>query len=87
MCDDDAQGDPGDTMAEVVGRMVKRLRQHCDAVQVLAVKYDADEDQTYTVSDGAGNWQARYGAMREWLVRTEARSRHRATRDDESDDD
>lgn len=83
---DDASRDIGETLTEVVDRMVKRLRQHCDAVQVVAVKFDDESGDTHTVTDGAGNWQARCGAMRAWVIRAEEEVRHDARRVAESDD-
>lgn len=89
MLDDDAPDathDIGETLAEVVDRMVKRLRQHCDAVQIIAVKYDNSDDQTYTVTNGGGNWQARYGAMKGWVIRADEGCRVDAREARESDD-
>lgn len=84
--DDDAPADVGEVLAEVVGRMVKRLHQHCDAVQIVAVKYDDATADTHTVSDGAGLWAARYGAMKTWVIRADEGIRYDARQARESDD-
>lgn len=52
------------------------LNEHFDAVHIFASVHEAgQEDGTVNVSYGLGNWFARYGQIREWLVKTDERSR------------
>lgn len=51
----------------------KALGEHFDAVEILVSRHDADG--TRTVAKGCGNWHARLGVVREWLVNTEEQIR------------
>jgi hypothetical protein len=86
MADLDADDREPEPLDELLARMVRRLKPHCDAVQIVAVRYVEADDETFVASDGAGNWQTRYGAMRSWMVRADARARRDAVRDEDDDD-
>ena len=46
------------------------LRKHFEHVQVFAQR-SAGDGATRTAQYGEGNWYARYGQVREWLLRKE----------------
>lgn len=52
---------------ERIEKAVEALGEHFDAVQIFAVRTDTDGTLTY--SKGCGNWFARYGQIRTWLVK------------------
>jgi hypothetical protein len=62
---------------------IERLKQasenlgvHFDTVQILATRHIPGEDEgTINVSYGVGNWCARYGQTKEWLIRCDARTK------------
>ena len=43
-----------------------------DAVQLFATKHDPAGGGTIVLHYGEGNWYARYGQVKEWVVRREA---------------
>lgn len=54
------------------------LIEHFDSVQILATKHEPEiEDGTVHVSLGAGNWYARYGQAKEWLLRCDETAKQR----------
>lgn len=48
---------------------VNSLREHFPHVQILATWEDDDTHNTYDMFRGKGNWYARMGMAREFLVR------------------
>lgn len=61
---------------ELLRKHVEQLGEHFDAVTILCTRHEqGTEDGTVQISDGCGNWFARYGHIREWLLRSEERSR------------
>lgn len=48
-----------------INRHLSMLREHFDAVEIVAVRHVSDEDGTAGMHFGAGNWYARMGAMEE----------------------
>lgn len=58
-------------MAEV-DKALNVLGEHFDSVQILCTRYKGGDDGgTVNISRGTGNWFARYGQMKEWLIREE----------------
>ena len=52
------------------------LGEHFDAVQIFASRHEAEvEDGTVTVHDGVGNWHARIGQVRDWIIRQDEHTR------------
>lgn len=48
------------------------LGEHFDSVMIFATRHEPAEHQgTLTFRWGSGNWYARYGHVREWLIREE----------------
>lgn len=62
----------------------KSLAEHFDAVEIFVSRHDLDG--TRTICKGCGNWHARLGIVREWLINTEEQIREEgreiARRDD-----
>lgn len=60
---------------KLVQLAVDQLIEHFDTVQVLVTRCNGDEDGTVSVSLGAGNWFARYGHVKDWIVKEEEKVR------------
>lgn len=70
---------------ELIDGYIDQLGEHFDTVQIFVTRHmPAELDGTITVNRGAGNWCARYGQVREWLIYEEEKIRavaHRPTDD------
>lgn len=69
-----SQNDP-DELREMVDRHVNALSEHFDTVQIYVTRQEGEKDQTRGINRGAGNWFARFGQVREWVVYEEERMR------------
>lgn len=58
------------------------LGEHFDTVQILVTRHEEGETGTVNASWGTGNWFARFGQVREWVIKSEERSRELIRRDD-----
>jgi len=59
---------------ELVDAFVEKLGEHFDCVQIFCSRHmPAELDGTITINRGAGNWCARFGQVREWVVYQDAR--------------
>lgn len=54
-----------------VEKSARELMEHFDSIQIIATRYEPDEKETVTISRGIGNWSARYGSVRESMVKME----------------
>lgn len=52
----------------------EKLLEFFDNVQVFATRYDG-KDGTVSAKYGGGNWFARYGQVREWLIKEDESAR------------
>jgi hypothetical protein len=77
MTHDDADrpddGPTPDELVAIVRSHVARLAEHFDTCQVFVTRHASDEAGTHTFQLGGGNWCARFGQVREWVVKEEAR--------------
>lgn len=52
---------------------VARLSEHCDAVTIfISRRREFGRDGTLRAVFGAGNWYARYGQVKQWIIAEEA---------------
>lgn len=59
-----------------INEAMEKLSEHFDSVQILCTRYKGGDDGgTVNIARGTGNWFARYGQMKEWLIREEETSR------------
>jgi hypothetical protein len=79
-----------DTDKNHVEKALLALGEHFDCVQIFATRYDTEGDGeergTRHVAMGSGNWFARYGHIRSWIIEEDARSRADACHDEEDED-
>jgi hypothetical protein len=67
---------------EMVRKHLSTLSEHFDTVQVF-VQRTASEGGTMTLHLGTGNWYARYGQVREWIIKREEEARIESRKDEE----
>ena len=61
---------------KLVRKVVDELIEHFDTCTVLVTRHDqAALNGTESIVMGAGNWFARYGHIRSWLLRQEEKSK------------
>lgn len=61
---------------ELVKKHVEALGEHFDSVHIFCTRHEAGEENgTVQLNQYAGNFFARYGQVREWLIRQEEQSR------------
>lgn len=66
-----------------IKRVVAELGEHFDTVQVFATRCeDGTLDGTINVQFGAGNWFARYGQVRNWIVKEDEAIRAEVRKDE-----
>ena len=75
-----------DDRQEVLQRQVTVLREHFDAVQVVAVRSASDGTTTRFVH-GDGCWYSRMGSVRSWMVREDEIERLAVHQEIEGDED
>lgn len=63
-----------ETEMKMVEKAANELSEHFDSVQIFVSRYDS-EDGTVNITNGIGNWYARYGHVKEWCVKSEERTR------------
>lgn len=59
----------GEELERIVKSHVAQLSEHFDSVQIVCTKQH--EGGTIVVPYGEGNWFARYGSVKEWVVKRE----------------
>lgn len=65
-----------------VTEALNSLGEHFDSVHIFATRHEpATENGTVAVQRGVGNWFARYGQVREWVLKRDESSREQARRD------
>lgn len=69
----------------MVKQHCEQLIEHFDTVQIFATRCDGTEDGTVAVQLGLGNWYAREGQVREWIVKNDEVARIEARKDEEKD--
>lgn len=68
---------------ERIKRSVATLGEFFDTVQVFCTKsIGEDAGNTTSFHTGSGNWFARYGQVREWLIKKDEQAREEARGDD-----
>lgn len=71
---------------DLIQKHVSALEEHFDTVMIFATRHDpAEAGGTEHCSMGGGNWYARFGQVKEWVIRQEemARVHVRVNQEDE----
>jgi hypothetical protein len=62
---------------------VEALASKFDTVQIFVTRHDITTGGTVSVNSGAGNWYARRGQVREWMIQQEELMRMAVYEEDE----
>ena len=66
----------GDADVKMLREAAEKLSEHFDSVHIFTTRYESSLDHgTVNVNYGTGNWFARYGQIRTWLVKAEEQTR------------
>lgn len=68
---------------EKVKRACADLGEHFDTVQIFTTRHEPTEGGTRNISWGSGNWFARYGQTKNWIVHEDERIREDLRKDTE----
>lgn len=69
---------------KIVRRFMDEIGEHVDTVQVFVTrKRDDGSSATSYLTDGTGNWFARYGQVKLWLDLEEEKECRKAWKDEE----
>ena len=69
-------------LEDLVDRKIRELIEHCDSVQIFITTRPEGTDLTESIDRGAGNWYARFGQVKEWVVAKEHCIKLREERDE-----
>ena len=70
--------------SDQVNKLVAELGEHYDTVQVFVTRHESGEQRgTVHAEAGLGNWYARYGQIKEWVVRQESRAGCEAVKEED----
>lgn len=83
--DDDDGESTGDREMQILRSHALQLHEHFESVQIIVTRHDVEEDGTVLAHHGEGNWFARYGSVKEWLLKLETRTKREVMR--EGDDE
>ena len=62
-----------------VEECLRHLGEHFDTVQIFTTRHE--EGDTKSVQKGVGNWYARYGQVRQWVVAMDEAERVQSRKD------
>ncbi len=77
---DNASSNEHSELVKMIDKHVNELAEHFDGVHIFVNRNEGHADQSRGINRGAGNWFARYGQIREWVVYEEQRIRECAKR-------
>ena len=64
-----------DKKMELIKNQVRVLMNSFDTVQIFCTKHEGGEDsQTFEYNSGDGNFMARYGQVRAWMIHEDGRN-------------
>lgn len=72
-------------MTELIQRHACAIGEHFDTVQIFCTK--ETDTGTRSKNYGVGNWYARYGQVRDWVLSCEAQTKLLAQREITEEDD
>lgn len=73
-----------DRELEIIQQHVDALGEHFETVQIFVTRHDAAiEEGTISATLGSGNWLARYGQVREWIIKSDERARELVRHEDD----
>jgi hypothetical protein len=68
---------------EIISKYCDLLAEHFDTVEIFCTRVQQDgTGDTVVLNLGCGNWYARYGQIREWLIRSDQKARNKESSED-----
>lgn len=55
----------------LISQHVNDLSEFFDTVHIFCARHESNDIGTINANKGAGNWNARYGQIREWILKEE----------------
>ena len=71
----------------VIQHHAEILRAHFDSVQIFVTRQNDKEKKTVCADTGSGDWYARYGFIKTWVVHQDAYTAKYGLGDTQKDDD
>lgn len=66
---------------EIIQRAIDLIGERFDTIQIFTTRYESEKDGgTINVQKGTGNWFARYGQVKTWIVKVDEDLREVARR-------
>ena len=59
---------------EMVKAAVDKLGEHFDTVHIFTTRHEPTDGGTFNITYGVGNWFARYGQAREFVVKSDSKT-------------
>lgn len=75
-----------DPELKLIQEAIDLLSEHFDSVHIFTTRHESDETGTYSIQRGSGNWWARIGAIKAWIIRNDAEELEKG-RQDQNDRD
>lgn len=66
-----------DSDMEILGEFKAKLLEHFDTVQIFVTREKGEDSSTVNAHCGGGNWFARYGQVRNWMVQADEETREK----------
>lgn len=70
----------------LVEQALASISEYCDTVHVFVTRYNGATGNTVHYSTGTGNWFARSGQIKDWLIKEDERTRKYARKYLDEDD-
>lgn len=74
---------PPERDTKILQCVLAQLSEHFDTAQVFVTRYEPQEGNTVTANRGTGNFHARTGQVREWLVKADELGRIETRKDND----
>jgi len=66
-----------DLDVKMINKHLDTLIEHFDSVQIFATRQSSHNDGTVHINIGRGNYFARYGQIKEWIIVEEESTRNK----------
>ncbi len=70
---------------QLLDKAIESLGEHFETVQIFCTRNSDDNNGTINAARGTGNWLARFGQVRLWIVGEEERTRSQMRKENEAD--
>lgn len=58
---------------DLVEKAIKDLSEHFESVHISCTRHEGGDVGTVNINKGCGNWFARVGCLKQWLLRIDAK--------------